>query len=213
MAVVSASLFPLILATPANWNSNANGASDITDGPLMNHLLVSVTADQVLDYLNTTKQITWAPAGNGQVTDIPDDMWVAGINGATKAMGSSDSSLARRDLYERSSIASIAGYAASAACYGSGSYDMDSTLTGLVTGACDGLVDSTLPPLYKNVIRLWASPQIIDGSGAAAYVKFTAKLLTDGFQYDTSLCQDALNSFGDYCQDGNGKTQGGKWHT
>lgn len=86
----------------------------------------------------------------------------------------------------------------------------DTGIAGFVTDACDALVGNSVPPLVLKSLRVWQSGQLADADGIASYVRFSAKLLTDGFHYDTTLCGEALASFNNYCQKSSGTTHGGE---
>ncbi len=61
-----------------------------------------------------------------------------------------------------------------------------------------------------NTLRFWNSPGLPDVNGAAEYIRFGVKLLSQSPLINNSLCQAAMDRFNDLCQDGNQVTHGGE---
>lgn len=199
------------MATPLVTRTNATTNATISQSDskiFFKDVITDLTADDVLDILQVSGQITWQPSGTGHFVDISEEIWYGAISDAQGGRLNAT----KRSIEARGSITvgDVGSYAASAACYGKGSIQYDTSIAGFITDACDGLVDSSLPPLVKNVLRVWQSGQLSDASGIASYVRFSTKLLTNGFQYDKTLCQEALAKFNDFCQTTSGQTHGGE---
>lgn len=157
--------------------------------------------------------VHWTPHGNGSVADIPEGKWLGIIKSATSnSTLIKDVEKAAKSIHRRGSesIGSVEGYAGTINCYGSGAVDPDANVVNSVTDACNALVGTSLPPLAKGSLRVWQTGQQADWHGEASYVRFSTKLLTDGFKYDITQCTQALNNFDTYCQDDSGWTRGGE---
>lgn len=174
VAAVSVSLYTMTTATPiataVNSTSTVNSTSASNTSSSEPFSLyfdeeLAITADDVLVHLEQNGLITWYPAGNGTITQIDESTWSIGIDGAIASLiANSTSVLASSNvssilnglasdlqLHKRGVLGTIAGYAARAACYGSGAVDPDSAVANFVGAACDQLINNTLPPLLKNV--------------------------------------------------------------
>ncbi len=105
----------------------------------------------------------------------------------------------------------IAGYAVTkTVCYNGGALATDDDITQFAVDACDALVGNTLPPLAQNALRIWQSVQQTDVNGLASYIRYGVRLLKPTTIADTSLCQAAVDAFNNYCQNGNGDSNGGE---
>jgi len=160
--------------------------------------------DKVVEHLQSNNKVTWQPAGNGHYVDIPEDTY----NKALDAVGESKSNKDRRGA---PNDGTVAGYAVTnAVCYNRGALATGNDITQFAVSACDGLVNNALPPLAANVLRIWQSATQNDVQGLAAYIRFGVKILQPNSISNPSLCQAAVDAFNNYCQNGNGNSQGGE---
>jgi len=160
--------------------------------------------DKVVQHLQSNNKVIWQPAGNGHYLDVPEDSY----NQALAAVGESKN---HKDKRRTPNMGSIDSYAVTkAVCYNSGALATDNEITQFAVSACDALVGNALPPLALNTLRIWQSLQGNDVNGMASYVRYGVRFLQPTTIADTSLCQAAIDAFDNYCQNGNGDSQGGE---
>jgi len=160
--------------------------------------------DKVVQHLQSNNKAIWQPAGNGHYLDVPEDSY----NQALAAVGESKN---HKDKRGTPNMGSIDSYAVTkAVCYNGGALATDNEITQFAVSACDALVGNALPPLALNTLRIWQSLQGNDVNGMASYVRYGVRFLQPTTIADTSLCQAAIDAFDNYCQNGNGDSQGGE---
>ena len=169
--------------------------------------------DMAMQHLQSNHGLTWQPVGDGHYVDIPVDSY----DQAMAAVNGSQSNRDRRGLFDNDgggtpNAGTVLGYDISqAVCYNKGTLSEDSVVSLYAVSACDIFISNTLPPPALGALRIWQSAQSPDVAGDPFYVRYGLRLLKPSEIVNKSLCQAAFTSlWNNYCQNGNGVTQGGE---
>ncbi|CAG8961544.1 hypothetical protein HYFRA_00013962 [Hymenoscyphus fraxineus] len=205
-------LRPFATASPVTTKVNVTTIDQSSSKLYFEQVETNLMVDEILSHLQSNDKINWPASGHGHFVDITEKLWLGAISDISTTNFRRDG-MAFKNLESRTStstIGNIGAYSAKAACYGSGAVMDDTSIAGSVIAACDGLIGANVPPLVVNALRVWQTGGIPDSNGIASYIRFSAKLFQKDFQYDQTLCTEAMGSFNSYCQKASGKTQGGE---
>ena len=184
------------LATPTNDSSLETAANGTAPRGSPN--------DHIYQNLDAAGKLNWTNVNGGHVTTVSREDWDAADNqGWSSKRSGSPHELKSRPRRGAITGGDVQGLVTSLVCYHRGSLAQDSMITAYVTQACDALLGAAVPAPALKALQIWQSPSFGDANGINAYLRFSYELLTANTNNaPPSLCEQALGSFQNYCQDG-----------
>lgn len=151
--------------------------------------------DHIYNNLEAAGQLTWTNMHGGNVATISKADWDAADHHNSKKR----SNLQARGYSQKGG--DVQGNTQKFDCYGRGALAQDSQISAFAIQACDALVGLTVPKPLVDALKVWQSPGFADATGTLGYLRFSYQLLTDAPNASPSLCNAALQSFQNFCQD------------